>query len=193
MERIQNKGDYYRFLKLDKKAMGIEHECLAFCNPFLIDIEIWNFIKALRRCEYYYLPQHTGLIWKVKKWWAAIVFKRKSIELGYTIMPYTFGPGLRIAHRGSIVVHAACNIGANCTINSGVNIGTKAGFVAEVPEIGDNVYIGPGAKVFGKIKIADGCAIGANAVVCKDVIEKNSIVVGIPAQIKGKVTRNLQV
>ena len=55
MERIQNKGDYYRFLKLDKKAMGIEHECLAFCNPFLIDIEIWNFIKALRiSIEYIY-------------------------------------------------------------------------------------------------------------------------------------------
>lgn len=193
MDTIKSKSDYVRFLEADKKAMGIEDDYCPFLNPFCIDIEIWKFIKALRRCEYYYLPEHKSLIWKIKKWWAATVFKKKSIELDFTIMPYSFGPGLRIAHRGTIVVHAACKIGANCTINAGVNIGTKAGYIAEVPTIGDNVYIGPGAKVFGRIRIADGCAIGANAVVCKDALEENSILVGVPATVKGKVVRNLHV
>lgn len=192
-QRIASFDDYQRFLQSDRKAMRIENELCPFANPFEIDYEIWRFIKALRRCEYYYLPEHRGLLWKVRKWWAATVFKKRSIRMGFTIMPYTFGPGLRIAHRGTIVVHGACRIGANCTINAGVNIGTKAGCVAEVPIIGDNVYIGPGAKIFGRITVANGCAIGANAVVCKDALEENSVLVGIPARRTGDVDRNLQV
>ena len=45
-----------------------------------------------------------------------------------------------------------------------------------VPEIGNNVYIASGAKVFGKIKIGDNVKIGANAVVYRD-IPANSVVV----------------
>lgn len=37
------------------------------------------------------------------------------------------------------------------------------------PTIGNNVMIGAGAKVLGDCKIYDGCIIGANAVVTKDV------------------------
>lgn len=48
--------------------------------------------------------------------------------------------------------------------------------------IGENVYIGPGAKVFGKITIGNNVAIGANAVVTKDVPD-NAVVAGIPSKI----------
>ena len=51
-----------------------------------------------------------------------------------------------------------------------------------VPIIGDRVYIGPGAKLFGKIRIGNDVAIGANAVVTKDVPD-NAVVVGVPAKI----------
>ena len=61
----------------------------------------------------------------------------------------------------------------------GVNIGANGG---EPPVFGDNVYIGPGAKIFGDIKIASGCRIGANAVVCKNCEEENSTLVGVPAK-----------
>lgn len=44
------------------------------------------------------------------------------------------------------------------------------------------MYIGPGAKIFGKVTIADGCVIGANAVVCKDFLEPNKIIIGVPAK-----------
>ena len=53
-----------------------------------------------------------------------------------------------------------------------------------VPVLGDNVYIGPGAKIFGKVQIADGCKVGANAVVNKSFLVKKSILVGVPAQRK---------
>lgn len=49
------------------------------------------------------------------------------------------------------------------------------------PTIGNNVYIGPGAKIFGDIQIADGVKIGANAVVNKSCLHKNAILVGVPA------------
>ena len=48
--------------------------------------------------------------------------------------------------------------------------------------IGDNVYLGPGAKLFGKITIADGCAIGAGAVVTKSFITPNMAIAGNPAR-----------
>ena len=50
--------------------------------------------------------------------------------------------------------------------------------------LGDNIYLGPGAKIFGLVVIADGCKIGANAVVNKSCEQKNSVLVGVPAQRK---------
>lgn len=65
----------------------------------------------------------------------------------------------------------------------GVNIGTAAGTSGCAPQIGNNVYIGPGAKIFGPIHIADGIAIGANAVVNKDCLQENVTLRGVPARI----------
>ena len=48
------------------------------------------------------------------------------------------------------------------------------------PEIGNNVDIGSGAKLLGRIKIGNNVLIGANAVVICDVPD-NSIAVGVPA------------
>jgi len=49
------------------------------------------------------------------------------------------------------------------------------------PTLEDNVTVGAGAKVLGPITIGEGSAIGANAVVTKDV-PANHIAVGIPAK-----------
>src|SRR3972149_632365 len=48
--------------------------------------------------------------------------------------------------------------------------------------IGDNVYIGPGARIVGKVDIGSNVAIGANCVVTKDVPE-NAVVVGVPGKV----------
>lgn len=113
-----------------------------------------------------------------------------GIKLGFSIGRNVFGPGLCLAHWGSVVVHKATRVGNNSKIHSAVNIGVKNG---KCPVIGNNVYIGPGAKLFGGITIGDNVKIGANAVVNKD-IPSNVSVAGIPAQIinKGikKVTKN---
>jgi serine acetyltransferase len=51
------------------------------------------------------------------------------------------------------------------------------------PTFGNNVDIGAGAKVLGRITIGDNVAIGANSVVTRNV-PSNSIAVGVPAKVK---------
>ncbi|TSK06246.1 MAG: hypothetical protein FPO08_13930 [Geobacter sp.] len=74
-------------------------------------------------------------------------------------------------------------MGECCNLSQGVTIG-QAGRGAQqfVPVIGDRVYIGPGAKIFGKVSIGSDVAIGANAVVTKDLPD-NAVAVGIPAKV----------
>lgn len=69
---------------------------------------------------------------------------------GFSIGLNCFGKGLSISHIGTIVVNHEARNGENYRLHVCVNIGTGS------PQIGDNVYIGPGAKLFGKIYIADG-------------------------------------
>ena len=57
----------------------------------------------------------------------------------------------------------------------------------DAPTIGDNVFLASGCKVMGKITVESGCVVGANAVVVKDVLEKNITVAGIPAH---KISNN---
>ena len=111
----------------------------------------------------------------------------KAKSLGFTIPLNVFGPGLSIAHSGTIVINESCRIGKNCRIHTCVNIGTKAGFSDQSPKIGDNVYIGPGAKIFGLIEIADNIAIGANSVVNKSFFEPGISIAGVPAK---KISEN---
>jgi serine O-acetyltransferase len=99
-----------------------------------------------------------------------------NINLG----DYTdIGGGLYLPH-GNVVVDGMVSIGRNCVIGPWVTIGTR-GSVAG-PQIGDDVFIGTGAKVLGGIRVGDGAKIGANAVVLHDV-PAGATVAGIPARI----------
>ena len=57
----------------------------------------------------------------------------------------------------------------------------------KAPVIGDNCFLGTGAKVIGEITIADNVAIGANAVVCKSIEEPGTTWGGVPAK---KISEN---
>ena len=180
---INSKEQYIHFLKEDKRALGIvgKSKLPITLNPFEIDLEIWRFQRQLRKCEYLQNVNKSNILWKFRKFLAAKQLKKLSCILGFTINPNCFREGLRIAHRGTIVVNGRARIGANCIINACVNIGATPGDENAVPVIGNNVYIGPGAKIYGKIYIADGCIIGANAVVNKDCYEPNMLIIGVPA------------
>ncbi|MDD5801944.1 MAG: DapH/DapD/GlmU-related protein [Solobacterium sp.] len=89
---------------------------------------------------------------------------------------------MNIAHVGTIVVNSNARVGKGCWIYPGVNIGANTGGPDDVPIIGDDVFLGPGAKVFGKIQIGDNTSIGANAVVTKSFFDGNQTIAGIPAR-----------
>ncbi|MFA6144203.1 MAG: DapH/DapD/GlmU-related protein [Sulfurimonas sp.] len=55
--------------------------------------------------------------------------------------------------------------------------------------IGDNVWIGAGARIIGPVTIGSNVVIAANAVVTKDV-ESNTIVGGIPARVLKRIKSN---
>lgn len=103
-----------------------------------------------------------------------------GLLLGLTIPINVCEEGLLIPHRGSIVINGSVHIGKNCCIQNNVNIGANGH--NNIPKIGNNVYIGPGAVIYGRITIADNSWIGANAVVNKSIEHPNSIVAGVPAK-----------
>ena len=101
-----------------------------------------------------------------------------------TSVPYmaTIGPNTSVNNWGmGIVIHRRVVIGKNCEIAQHVTIGGRSGYEA-VPVIGNDVFIGVGAKILGPIKVGDGAIIGASAVVLHDV-PPHSMVAGIPARI----------
>lgn len=95
----------------------------------------------------------------------------------------TIGPGLYVGHFGGIHLNEHVVMGANCNLNQGVTIGKhNRGERKGCPVLGDGVYVGPGAKIFGGIRIGNDVAIGANAVVTRDLPD-HAVAVGVPARV----------
>lgn len=92
------------------------------------------------------------------------------------------GAGMLLMHRHGVIIGPVA-IGRNCVIHQNVTIGQRvAGGDQGVPQIGDNVWIGPGATVTGAIKIGDGTTISAGTVLSKDVPPR-SLVAGNPGRV----------
>lgn len=108
--------------------------------------------------------------------------KELSIQIPYST---SIGQGFVIKHYGTIVIAPQARIGNNVTILQGVTIGkSHIGDRTGWPTIKDDCIIFAGAKIIGNITIGQGCVVGANAVVIKDVPD-NSIVAGVPANVVG--------
>ena len=90
------------------------------------------------------------------------------------------GPGLVISH-GNGTILTAESIGRNCWVHHEVTIGWQYG--TGKPTIGDDVFVGAGAKILGSVNVGDGARIGANAVVVDDVPDGGTAV-GVPARIR---------
>jgi serine O-acetyltransferase len=100
-------------------------------------------------------------------------------------LPYTASIGRRVVfeHQHGIVVHGNTVIGDDCVVRQGVTFGIRRlDRLHEAPVLGRGVNIGAGAKIIGQIRVGDGAAIGANAVVLHDV-PAGALVVGAPARL----------
>ncbi|MBL1280913.1 MAG: serine acetyltransferase [Fluviicola sp.] len=174
---INSKTDYKLFLEKDLLSYQLSKYSLSthIKNPIV------RFQRRLRKIEYL-TNCKSGLIHTAYRKYLRVINTRLAIRLNFTIPINTFDSGLCLPHYGTIVV-TSTTIGKNCRIHPGVSIGNYHG----TPKIGNNVYIGPGAKLFGNISIGDNVSIGANSVVTKS-FESNVSIAGNPAKIISRKT-----
>ena len=172
-----------------------EYKYLVLSDLYRIsgDVKLKSLVKHLL----------TGEGFKYNFWLRTSMFLRGNKLLKYTLFPfalimlrhYTYkfgisipvtteiGSGFYIGHYGGIVVNGSAVIGKNCNISHGVTLGrANRGKNRGCPAIGDNVYIGPGAKIIGAVKVGNNVAVGANCVVAEDVPD-NSVVAGVPGKV----------
>jgi serine O-acetyltransferase len=88
-----------------------------------------------------------------------------------------FGEGFVLIHSAGVVINGAVRGGNGVHIEHQVTIGAERG---QTPTLGNDVFIGAGAKIIGNLTIGDGAKIGANAVVLEDVPAYHTAV-GVPA------------
>ncbi len=173
---IQNKEDLKNYLRQDQIALGKKEQKRP--NP-LAD-EIWRFQILMRKTEYFVNTADNPFT-KLIAFLYRYRYHRFCVKLGFHIPLNVFEEGLSIAHYGALVVNSKAKIGKNCRIHAMVVIGATNGNPA-APVIGDNVYIGAGAKIIGNLHIADNVAIGANAVVVKSIEDPGTTWAGVPAK-----------
>ncbi|MFK7833401.1 MAG: serine O-acetyltransferase [Winogradskyella sp.] len=183
---IKNKTDYINYLERDRIALEIYNDSISSkIKNFLFPNPVWTFEKRMRKLEYYVNCKNKG-IYKLYILYIKYRYRAISVKLNFSIPINIFGPGLSIVHYGTIIINYTTRIGANCRMHACVNIGASGGEI-QGPILGDNVYIAPGAKIFGNIRIPNNTAIGANAVVNKSFEEENTMIAGIPAKVLGNI------
>lgn len=180
---IRSRADYKRYVRCDMRSRWGNRERPSLyerVSSWFVPAE-WRFQLYLRRAEFR-LNSSNRLVRSTLGTFWAIRAKRYGHKCGFVVAPNCFGPGLCLTHVGTVVVSPGARFGANCRVQAGVNIGSFSRFdenwtPKNAPVFGDNAYIGPGAKAFGPITVGDNVALGANAVVSRDVPD-NATVVG---------------
>lgn len=115
---------------------------------------------------------------------AYLMLRHLSYKSGFQISYRTeIGMGFYIGHFGTVIVNSDAKLGKNINLSPGVVIGmANRGKNKGVAVLEDNIYVGPGAKIVGAVHIGNNVAIGANAVVTKDLPD-NVSVAGVPAKV----------
>lgn len=171
---IRSQADYREYVARDTRAHGLE----SLRHRDLLIRPTLRFQVKLRRAE---LRTNTAR-GPVGRAWAALQRYRAArfgYRMGLTVPVNTVGPGLCLAHVGTVVINRQARIGADCRIHAGTNLGEGRG---GAPVVGDHCYIGPGAVLVGGVELGEGCVVGANAVVTSS-FPANSVVAGVPARL----------
>ena len=149
---------------------------------FIGIIQHYNHKKYWKYREY--VQNHIGkpnlkLLWYV--WYIKKTDAFHNASTGITFgegSAYFESPPILPHGLNGIIIAQKAKIGSNVCIFHQVTIGNDNRKSENVPEIGNNVIIYPGAKIFGKIKIGDNVKIAPNAVVYFDVPSNSTVVAG---------------
>ncbi|MBR6072179.1 MAG: hypothetical protein IKP77_05025 [Acholeplasmatales bacterium] len=173
---IKTKEDLKYYMEQDR--LNLKQQKL---KPDKYD-EIWKYEIILRKHEYYHNKEKKNLIDKILLNHYNKKHHKWSMKYTTNVPINVCGPGLSIAHFGGLYINCKSKIGKNLRIQTGAIIGGSSSTPNMFANIGDNVYIGVGAKVLGGVTIANCVAIGANAVVTKDILEEGTTWAGVPAK-----------
>ncbi len=173
------RSDYERYRKY-----GVDRMSILFFTPGFIYCFYMRLCSYLKTTGFHTLYRPLYILCR-------IILKHYEYKFGIQIPYFTkIGYGFYIGHFGNIVIHPGAVIGNNVNISQGITIGFENN---GVPTIGDDVYIGAGAKVIGKVTVGNNVAIGANCVETKSVPD-HAIVVGVPGKVisfKGNRNRSM--
>lgn len=105
-----------------------------------------------------------------------------GVEIGKAV---TLGEGVYFVHPVGIVIGGDAKVGKRVRFYGSNTVGTAKddGY----PVLGDDVYVGAGARILGPIHVGARARIGANAVVLCDVPD-DAVAVGVPAKIIAKAS-----
>jgi len=125
--------------------------------------------RAMRFCQTHRLKPLAMLLYRLNASVSHVVIGRGA----------DLGPGLVILHSFGIVINSEVRAGRDLTLEHGVTIGAEKG---KSPVLGDNVFVGAGAKIIGPVRVGSNVKIGANAVVTRDLPD-GATAVGVPARV----------
>ena len=175
--RINTKSELKDWIKYERKKYGGGGTASILRENFPIsegDV-LRKHQVLLRRTEY-----HTNCGHKIRSLICKIKLCRLQNKYALHIPINTCGRGLKIMHVGPILMNGKVTVGKDCSFH--INTALVAGGTNDdVPYLEDGVVVGIGAIVLGNVHIARNVAIGANAVVNKNVSDENIAVAGVPA------------
>ncbi|MDO4987727.1 MAG: serine O-acetyltransferase EpsC [Synergistes sp.] len=145
---------------------------VLFCTPGFLAITAHRGIHFLHSTLH--IPLLPRFISLFVRWWTGIEI-HPAAQIGY---------GFFIDHGAGVVIGETTIVGNNVTMYQGVTLGGTGNEKCHKrhPTIGDNVFIGSGAKLLGPITVGANARIGANSAVLKDVPEY-ATVTGMRARI----------
>jgi serine O-acetyltransferase len=166
--------DFNAFCAFRGKDKSLKILLLAILSPEFQLIILYRFYSFLYQKNIWFLKIISMIIYILTKMIYSTDIHPKAHIGGKFVLGHHYG----------ITIGPDVVVGSNIIIFNGVTIGNKnVGPVSnEMPRIGNNVIIGTGAKILGKIHIGENVKIGANSVLLKNA-PNNSVAVGIPAKI----------
>lgn len=134
-------------------------------------------IPGLKFMTIFRLVQHYRTRNRVLFYFFFLWLRRLKVKYGFDISYRTqIGKGFYIGHFGNVVIHGDTVIGENCNISQGITIGiSNYGEKKGIPTIGNKVFIGPNACIFGNITVGNNVTIGANSVVTENIADGKTV------------------
>lgn len=146
----------------------------------------WKYIEWYRVAEYFY-NRKNKVKYAIPMYILSKYIRNKySYKLAIDMGENVFKPGVKIEHPAGIVVNGAAKVGYCCRL-LGQNVIGNNGFKSGSPQIGNDVVLGAGAKVLGKIILADNIIVAAGAVVVSSFLEPGVIIGGVPARVLKRI------